>query len=108
MKKDTHPKYYSEAKIICACGNIIATGSTKPEIKVEVCSACHPFYTGKKRLVDTAGQLDRFKKRFEKSSKLKAEIEKKKVKDMAKKKPKTKLIIKKKVSKKKVKKIEKK
>jgi large subunit ribosomal protein L31 len=103
MKKDIHPKYYSEAKIICACGNIIATGSTKPEIKVEVCSACHPFYTGKKRLVDTAGQLDRFKKRFEKSSKMKAEIEKKKAKDTAKKKPKTKLIIKKKISKKKVK-----
>jgi len=104
MKKDIHPKYYSEAKIICACGNIISTGSTKPEIKVEVCSACHPFYTGKKRLVDTAGQLDRFKKRFEKSSKMKAEIEKKKAKDKAKKKPKTKLIIKKKVSKKKTKK----
>jgi large subunit ribosomal protein L31 len=108
MKKDIHPKYYSEAKIICACGNIITTGSTKPEIKVEVCSACHPFYTGKKRLVDTAGQLDRFKKRFEKSSKMKAEIEKKKVKDMAKKKPKTKLIIKKKISKKKAKKAVKK
>lgn len=108
MKKDIHPKYYSEAKIICACGNIITTGSTKPEIKVEVCSACHPFYTGKKRLVDTAGQLDRFKKRFEKSSKMKAEIEKKKAKDMAKKKPKTKLIIKKKISKKKAKKAVKK
>ena len=55
MKKDIHPKYYSEAKIICACGNIIITGSVKEEMKVEVCSACHPFYTGKKRLVDTAG-----------------------------------------------------
>lgn len=105
MKKDIHPKYYSEAKIICACGNIISTGSTNPEIKVEVCSACHPFYTGKKRLVDTAGQLDRFKKRFEKSSKMKAEIEMKKAKAQAKKKPKTKLIIKKKVSKKKTKKV---
>ncbi|MDP1845724.1 MAG: 50S ribosomal protein L31 [Candidatus Moranbacteria bacterium] len=77
MKKDIHPKYFEEAKIICACGNIIITGSTKPETKVEVCSACHPFYTGKKRLVDTAGQLDRFKKRFDKSAQMKADIEKK-------------------------------
>jgi large subunit ribosomal protein L31 len=77
MKKDIHPKYYPEAKITCACGNIIITGSTKPEIKIEVCSACHPFYTGKKRLVDTAGQLDRFQKRFDKSAKIKADTEKK-------------------------------
>lgn len=77
MKKDIHPKYFKDAKIICACGNIMITGSTKPETKVEVCSACHPFYTGKKRLVDTAGQLDRFKKRFDKSAQIKAEMEKK-------------------------------
>lgn len=100
MKKDIHPKYYSEAKIICACGNIITTGSIRPEMKVEVCSACHPFYTGKKRLVDTTGQLDRFKKRMEKSEQMIAKkLEKKTSKD---KKSKTKLIIKKKVSKKKV------
>ena len=73
MKKNIHPKYYPEAKIICACGNVITTGSTRAEMKVEVCSACHPFYTGKKRLVDTAGQLDRFKKRFEKTEKMKEE-----------------------------------
>lgn len=77
MKKDIHPKYYPEAKIICACGNTITTGSTRPEMKVEVCSACHPFYTGKKRLVDTTGQVDRFKKRFEKTEKIKAEKKKK-------------------------------
>jgi large subunit ribosomal protein L31 len=76
MKKDIHPKYYPEAKIICACGNIIVTGSTRPEIKVEVCSACHPFYTGKKRLVDSTGRLDRFKKRFEKTEQIKADKEK--------------------------------
>src|SRR4030065_2003262 len=70
MKKDIHPKYYSEAKIICACGNIIITGSVKEEMKVEVCSACHPFYTGKKRLVDTTGRPDRFKKRMEKREKI--------------------------------------
>lgn len=73
MKKDIHPKYYSEAKIICACGNIITTGSVKPEMKVEVCSACHPFYTGKKRLVDSTGRVDRFKKRMEKSEKMLAD-----------------------------------
>ena len=73
MKKDIHPKYYPEARIICACGNVITTGSVKPEMKVEVCSACHPFYTGKKRLVDTTGRVDRFKKRMEKSEKILAE-----------------------------------
>lgn len=101
MKKDIHPKYFPEAKIICACGNIITTGSTKPEIKVEVCSACHPFYTGKKRLVDTAGRLDRFKKRFEKSTQMKAEKVKIAAAKIAKEK-KTKVVITKKVSKKKV------
>lgn len=73
MKKDIHPKYFSEAKIICACGNVITTGSVKEEMKVEVCSACHPFYTGKKRVVDTAGRVDRFKKRMEKSEKIVAD-----------------------------------
>lgn len=73
MKKDIHPKYYPEAKIICACGNVITTGSVKPEMKVEVCSACHPFYTGKKRLVDSTGRVDRFKKRMEKSEKMLAD-----------------------------------
>ena len=62
MKKDIHPNYYSDAKIICACGNIMTTGSTLKEIHVEICSACHPFYTGKEKLIDTAGRVDRFKK----------------------------------------------
>lgn len=73
MKKNIHPQYYPEAKIICACGTVITTGSVKPEMKVEVCSACHPFYTGKKRLVDTTGRVDRFRKRMEKSEKLLAD-----------------------------------
>ena len=73
MKKDIHPKYSSEAKIICACGNVISTGSVKPEMKIEVCSACHPFYTGKKRLVDSTGRVDRFKKRMEKSEQMAAD-----------------------------------
>lgn len=73
MKKDIHPKYNPEAKITCACGNVITTGSVKPEMKIEVCSACHPFYTGKKRLVDSTGRVDRFKKRMEKSEKILAD-----------------------------------
>jgi large subunit ribosomal protein L31 len=63
MKKDIHPKYYN-AKATCACGNSIEVGSTREEIKVEVCSACHPFFTGKQKLVDTAGRIDRFRKKF--------------------------------------------
>lgn len=62
MKKDIHPKYYPEAKAQCACGNAFTVGSTKPEINVEICSACHPFYTGKEKLIDTAGRVDRFRK----------------------------------------------
>ena len=63
MKKDIHPKY-QDAKIICACGEVIETRSTKPEIRVEICSKCHPFYTGKQKLVDTGGRVDRFNSRF--------------------------------------------
>ena len=62
MKKDIHPEYHKEAKIICACGNTMTIGSTVKEIQVEICSACHPFYTGKEKLIDTAGRVDRFKK----------------------------------------------
>ncbi|MDA3840502.1 MAG: 50S ribosomal protein L31 [Patescibacteria group bacterium] len=61
MKKDIHPSYNTEAKIICACGNILETGSTVDEIKTELCSKCHPFYTGKQKLVDSAGRVDKFK-----------------------------------------------
>ena len=68
MKKDIHPKYYKDAKIICACGNSFKVGSTQKEIHVEICSACHPFFTGKTKLVDTAGRVDRFKKIMEKST----------------------------------------
>ena len=61
MKKDIHPSYNTSAKIICACGNVITTGSTEDEIKTELCSQCHPFYTGKQKLVDSAGRVDKFK-----------------------------------------------
>ena len=63
MKNGIHPKD-QDAKIICACGEVIETRSTKPEIRVEVCSKCHPFYTGKQKLVDSGGRVDRFNKRF--------------------------------------------
>ncbi|MBI5466149.1 MAG: 50S ribosomal protein L31 [Candidatus Kerfeldbacteria bacterium] len=63
MKSATHPTYYPKAKVICACGHTFTTGSTVPELHVEICSACHPFFTGKQKLVDTAGRVERFKKR---------------------------------------------
>jgi large subunit ribosomal protein L31 len=68
--KPIHPKYYEKAKIKCACGNVMEIGSTVPEMHIEICSACHPFYTGKHKLVDTAGRVDKFKARQEKAKKL--------------------------------------
>ena len=68
MKKDIHPKYYENAKVICVCGNEFTTGSTKPEIKIELCSACHPVYTGKQKLVDTARRVEKFKAKVQASS----------------------------------------
>ncbi|MCQ2464896.1 MAG: 50S ribosomal protein L31 [Oscillospiraceae bacterium] len=67
MKKDIHPNF-EKATITCACGNVFETRSTKGDLKVEICSKCHPFYTGKQKLVDTGGRVDRFKKRFGKSN----------------------------------------
>ena len=63
MKADIHPKY-SDAIITCACGSVINTRSTKKEINLAICSACHPFFTGKQKFIDSAGRLDRFKKRY--------------------------------------------
>ncbi len=71
MKKDTHPEYYEKAKVKCACGNTFTVGSTKKNIEVEICSRCHPFYTGKKQLVDTAGRAEKFKARQKKAGKSK-------------------------------------
>ena len=65
MKKGIHPEY-KETIITCACGEVIHTRSTKQNIKVDICSKCHPFFTGKQKLVDSAGRVDRFKKRYEK------------------------------------------
>ena len=63
MKENIHPKY-EDATITCVCGNVINTKSTKGDIRVEICSKCHPFFTGKQKLVDTGGRVDRFKKRY--------------------------------------------
>lgn len=63
MRADIHPKY-ELTKITCVCGNVIETRSTVKDIQVEICSACHPFFTGKQKLVDTAGRIERFNKRF--------------------------------------------
>jgi large subunit ribosomal protein L31 len=65
MKKGIHPNY-NETRVICACGNSFLTRSTKKEIRVEICSMCHPFFTGKQKLVDTAGRLERFQRRYKK------------------------------------------
>jgi large subunit ribosomal protein L31 len=68
MKAKIHPKYFPQARVICACGNAFTVGSTVQELKVDICSACHPFYTGEQRIVDTAGQVDRFMKRLERTA----------------------------------------
>lgn len=63
MKTGIHPQYYNEAKVICACGNTFTIGSTMKEINVEICSSCHPFFTGNEKILDTAGRVERFKAR---------------------------------------------
>jgi len=85
MKKGIHPKYHDDAKIKCYCGAELETGSTQKEINVEICSQCHPLYTGKKKVMDTAGRVDRFKKMTEKAqSKKEAAIKAKADKKVAK------------------------
>ena len=79
MKADIHPTWYPEAKLTCACGNTFITGSILPEIRVEICSNCHPLFTGEAKLVDTLGQVDRYVKKVE-TSKVK-QMERKKVMD---------------------------
>ncbi len=63
MKADTHPTYFGEAKVTCVCGRSFAVGSTKEKLEVEICSACHPFYTGNEKILDTAGRVEKFKAR---------------------------------------------
>lgn len=69
MKKDIHPKYYNKAKVTCACGAAFSVGSTQEVIHVEICSKCHPFFTGKEKLLDIAGRVDKFKSRMEAAKK---------------------------------------
>ncbi len=69
MKDKIHPKYYKDAKVRCACGNVFTVGSTKESIEVEICSKCHPFYTGKEKIIDTMGRVERYKKRLSKKKK---------------------------------------
>ena len=64
MKADIHPTYYTDAQVVCGCGNSFTTGSTKKELKIDICSECHPFYTGKQKLVDTEGRVEKFKKKY--------------------------------------------
>jgi large subunit ribosomal protein L31 len=71
MKKDIHPEYH-KAIVHCACGNEFETGSTQKEIRVEICSNCHPFFTGKQKLVDSAGKIERFRRKYAKFGKTKA------------------------------------
>ena len=70
MKKNIHPTYFPNARVICACGNSFTVGSTKELIEVEVCSHCHPFYTGKKKMLDNMGQVQKFRKRLVKKEEL--------------------------------------
>jgi len=64
MKAKIHPEYYTDATVTCSCGNAFTTGSTRKTLKVELCSKCHPFFTGELRIVDTAGRVERFKRRY--------------------------------------------
>ena len=64
MKDKIHPQYYDDAQVVCACGNTLTIGSTRKLLKVELCSKCHPFFTGQRRMLDTTGRVDRFKKRY--------------------------------------------
>jgi large subunit ribosomal protein L31 len=75
MRKGIHPEYF-EAKVHCACGTEFKTRSTKKEIKIEICSSCHPFFTGKQKLVDTAGRVERFMKKYQKNDAAEAGEEK--------------------------------
>ena len=63
MKTDIHPKWYPQARVTCACGNTFTVGSTKPEIQIEICSKCHPFFTGEMKYVDTAGRVEKFQEK---------------------------------------------
>lgn len=83
MKNQIHPEYHAQAKIKCACGNTFTTGSTIAEMQVEICSNCHPFYTGKQNLIDTAGTIEKFRKKSSKAAEIKSKQITKKLKTQA-------------------------
>lgn len=83
MKTDIHPQYHTKAKVVCACGNAFTVGSTVPEIHVEICSNCHPFYTGKQKLVDSARRVEKFQEKLTKKTKASAGAKGKKAKRAA-------------------------
>ena len=64
MKGKIHPKYFNDAEVVCSCGNTFTTGSTRKQLKVELCSKCHPFFTGERRMLDTTGRVERFNRRY--------------------------------------------
>lgn len=74
MKRDIHPKYYQNAKVTCSCGNTFSVGATVSEIRVEVCSACHPYYTGTQKFIDTAGRVDKFQEKMRKAEEYKEKL----------------------------------
>ena len=76
MKEKIHPEYYPNAQVICGCGNTFTTASTKKVLKVELCSKCHPFFTGERRMIDTAGRVERFEQRAKKTEAKRAEAAK--------------------------------
>ena len=78
MKKDIHPEFYPEAQVICACGNTWTVGSTVPVIRTDICSKCHPFFTGEQRIVDSGGQVERFMRKLERRDQVIAEAERQK------------------------------
>jgi large subunit ribosomal protein L31 len=76
MKKNIHPHYFPNAKVRCACGNTFTIGSTKEFMEIEICSKCHPFYTGKEKITDVAGRVEKFRKRLAKKEELKKKLKK--------------------------------
>jgi len=81
MKEDIHPEFYPEAQVICACGNTWTVGSTVPVLRTDVCSKCHPFFTGEQRIVDAAGQVERFMRKLERRERMIAEAEAEKARE---------------------------
>ncbi len=69
MKEKIHPKYYHDAKVTCSCGNTFTTGSTRQTLRVELCNKCHPFFTGEQKIIDTAGRVERFNKKYKREKK---------------------------------------